>query len=106
MSKLTWLDLTNNKLNSLPERTFQDLVDLQELYLSSNPLTMTTRSSFSSLPSNLRLYVDAHEICECFISPHSMTCINRGPRNPYLTCERLLADKTWQSLHGLLVSML
>ncbi len=55
---------------------------------------MITRSSFSSLPSNLRLYVDAHEICECVLSIHDISCIPSEPRNPYLTCGRLMADKT------------
>ena len=118
LSNLTWLDISDNKLRVLSEGIFQGLfkLDRLELYdnqitklnagcfqglskltlldITLNPLTMVTHSSFSSLPSNVKLSVDAHEVCVCLLPTHAITCTSEAPRSPYLTCERLLADKT------------
>ena len=114
--RLTYLSLAKNKLAHLDYEIFDDIVDVRVIDLSDNrlrtlpniknlpciyllkleknSLTWLAKDSFSGL-SGLELYVDQHEICECFIinTRLNVRCSALQNRSPYLTCERLLSDK-------------
>src|SRR5579883_1313347 len=50
-TKLEIIDLTNNKITSLDEVTFQGLANLKELYLSANQISQLPGSVFNNLNS-------------------------------------------------------
>ena len=84
------LAMSFNKLQSIPN--MKHLAKLKELNIRDNPLLQMERLT---LPIDTRLEVSQHEICECFVTTDmtNITCSASDPRSPYLTCDRLLADR-------------
>ena len=89
--KLTTIDLAINLLQEIPK--IRNLAHLNYLRLTNNPLQLITYSSLSSLSVNSELFVSQHEICDCY-SPSDVKCSASDQRSPYLTCDRLLSDRT------------
>ena len=89
-SKLTFLDLSGNKLIKLPD--IKHLAQLSFLNLNDNNLIYVAKDNFVSLTDG-ELYASQQEICECYVSD-SVSCNAADPRSPYLTCDRLLSDRT------------
>ena len=50
LHKLTYLDLTQNGLESIPSDLFQSMVNLTTLYLANNKLTTFDRNMLSQNP--------------------------------------------------------
>ena len=88
--KLGFLSLAVNKFTNIPN--INNLVNLHNLNLRDNSLTMINKTSFSALRRG-ELVVSQTEICECYISVN-VTCTAVDVRSPYLTCNRLLSDRT------------
>ena len=88
---LNFIELGNNKLNQCPN--LKNLKQLNFLNLRDNALLDITVDSFVNLPTYSELNVDQHEICDCYVSP-GVNCSAASDRSPYLTCDRLLSDKT------------
>ena len=89
---LSFLDLSFNRLQEIPN--INHLQFLKFLSLRKNNLTWISRSSFSMLTMNTDVFVSQHEICECYVPLELMpTCSAENKRSPYLTCDRLLADR-------------
>ena len=61
-SNLSYLDLSNNKISSLSENSFQYLTNLKALYLSSNKLKTIRQGWFSPLLQLSYLYLVNNEI--------------------------------------------
>ena len=115
LRKLQILFLSNNSLYELDIRIFHDLVDLNFIELSGNNLkdipylgrlqqlsfvnikgnkmTSISKYTFTNLTKGLEMIVSQHEICECYVSV-SINCSAADSRSPYLTCSRLLSDRT------------
>ena len=89
---LSFLDLSFNRLQEIPN--INHLQFLKFLSLRKNNLTWISRSSFSMLKMNTDVFASQHEICECYV-PVAVkpTCSAENERSPYLTCDRLLADR-------------
>ena len=89
---LSFLDLSFNRLQEIPN--INHLHFLKFLSLRNNSLTWISRSSFSMLTTNTDVFASQHEICECYV-PFAVkpTCSAENKRSPYLTCDRLLADR-------------
>ena len=88
--KLRVLNLSDNKLLNIP-----DLSGLHELFylnVKNNILTGITTKTCSNLPKETDLEGSQHEICECYVSD-DVICTAVDDRSPFLTCDRLLADK-------------
>ncbi|XP_072051441.1 uncharacterized protein [Amphiura filiformis] len=88
--KLKYLELSHNRLDDVP-RLVINLTGLEYVSLRNNPLFKVQQSSLDSV-SNLELLVSQHEICECYVTT-SIQCSAANKRSPYLTCERMLADR-------------
>ena len=88
---LTLIDLSANLLQNIPN--IRSLVYLNFIRLNNNSLKWVDSSSFSSLALNSELFVSQHEICDCY-SPSDVKCSASDQRSPYLTCDRLLSDRT------------
>ena len=88
--KLEVLDLAHNKFKAIPNSN--DLVNLNYLNLKDNSLTMINKTTFSDL-KQVEILVSQTEVCECYVSVN-VTCIAVDVRSPYLTCDRLLSDRT------------
>ena len=88
---LEYLTIAFNRLQSIPN--IKHLVQLKYLNIRGNPLLQMKK--ILTLPNNAELEVSQHEICECFVSSNikNITCSASDPRSPYLTCNRLLADR-------------
>ena len=86
---IVYLDLSANRLDRIPN--IDHLSHLQVLDLTNNTLFMIPNTSFSSLSTNSYIFVNQHEICECYV-PRQVNCSAADDRSPYLTCERLLSD--------------
>ena len=87
---LTILDLGENRLKTFPN--IKHLTHLQNLQITNNSLTSVSKTSFTSLPNNSNVFVNQHEICECY-APKNVNCSAADDRSPYLTCDRLLSDR-------------
>ena len=87
---LDFLDMEFNRLQNIPN--IKHLVNLKNLNIRGNPLLQIKKLT---LPIDIRLEVSQHEICKCFVSTNmtNITCSASDPRSPYLTCNRLLADR-------------
>ena len=90
LMNLTILDLGENRLKTFPN--IKHLTHLQNLQITNNSLTSVSKSSLSSLPNNSNVFVNQHEICECY-APKYVNCSAADNRSPYLTCDRLLSDR-------------
>ena len=88
--KLDFLDLAKNKLTTIPN--IKHLTHLSFLNIRNNHLEDLHGDTFVSISTSAEVYVSQHEICECFASAE--TCSASDNRSPYLTCERLLSDRT------------
>ena len=93
-SKLTFLDLSGNNLIKLPD--IKHLSQMSFLNLKENNLIYIAKDDFVSLMDG-ELYASQQEICECYVHD-SVTCSAADPRSPYLTCDRLLSDRTLMAL--------
>ena len=88
---LEYLNLAFNRLQNVPNVKF--LTKLNYLGIRGNPLLKMKKLT---LPNDTVLAASQHEICECFAQTNSTkntTCSASEPRSPYLTCDRLLADR-------------
>ena len=88
---LAFLDLSANKLNEIPN--IMHLTHLQIIDVSNNTLQQISGASFSSLSSNSNILTSQHEVCNCYV-PRNVNCSASDDRSPYLTCDRLLSDRT------------
>ena len=89
--KLRVIHLAENKLTSIPD--LNDLKFLEYLNLQDNSLIMIDKNSFNNLPEHTEIVVSQPEICECYVSAE-INCSSLNFRSPYLTCDRLLSDRT------------
>ena len=55
---------------------------------------MIDSNSFVNLSKHTEIVVSQPEICECYV-PAEINCSALNVRSPYLTCDRLLSDKTF-----------
>ncbi|XP_026773091.3 vasorin b [Pangasianodon hypophthalmus] len=62
LERLEMLDLSQNKLNELPDRVFEPLSSLRNLDLSSNQITHISQESFAGLELLERLYLHSNSI--------------------------------------------
>ena len=96
-SSLNFLDLSFNRLQNIPN--VKQLAKLKYLNIRGNPLLQIKKNTVSNvltLPKHTELQVSQHEICQCFVTTNRMeniACSASDPRSPYLTCNRLLADR-------------
>ena len=79
-----------NRLQEIPN--MKQLARLKDLNIRGNPLLQMKELK---VPSVALLEVSQHEICQCFVPTYmtNITCSASDPRSPYLTCNRLLADR-------------
>ena len=89
--ELFYLSLAGNLLDTIPN--IQHLVHLDVLVLAGNKLLFINKNSFDFLPNNSVLIASRQEVCECYVPDH-VICSVRNSRSPYLTCNRLLSDRT------------
>ena len=89
---LAILDISGNNLNNIPE--INQLYHLSFLNLRENKLSKIDRFTFINLPNETELIVSQTEICECYVPSPTTKCTAVDVRSPYLTCNRLLSDKT------------
>ena len=91
--KLNYVDLSYNRLQIVP--SMEHLINLKTLNLRGNPLFRIEKRTLSKLPKGVDVYASQHEICQCYVRIDSMpTCRASDERSPYLTCDRLMADRT------------
>ena len=90
-ANLTFLDLSSNRLNEIPN--LEHITHLQFIDISNNTLQKISDTSFTSLSSNSNILVSQHEVCECYV-PRDVNCSAADKRSPYLTCNRLLSNRT------------
>ena len=88
---VTFINLSENRLKNCPN--INNLRHLSLLNIRNNELTAITHKTFTGLAANLELAVSQHEICECYV-PEDVNCNAADNRSPYLTCDRLLSDRT------------
>lgn len=89
--KLSSINLGDNRLQNIPN--INHLKMLRSVFLEGNDLQeIHSREAFSNLPDSVILYVNQHEICECYV-PGNVTCSASFDRSPYLLCDRLLSDR-------------
>ena len=87
---LSYLDLSGNKLRNVPN--INDLKQLSFINLRENELSNIGRATFLNLTNQTEIIVSQTEVCECYVSPTTL-CTALDVRSPYLTCDRLLADR-------------
>ena len=85
------LDLAENQLIDIPD--ISHLRHLGFLNVEENKMTGITMATFSDLPRGTQLEVSQPEICVCFV-PDDTLCTATEVMSPYLTCDRLLSDRT------------
>ena len=88
---LSYLDLSGNKLRNIPN--INNVNRLSFINLRDNILSKISRTTFLDLPNQTEIIVSQTEICECYV-PSNAICTALDVRSPYLTCDRLLSDKT------------
>ena len=88
LHSLVYLDLSGNKLQTIPQ--IGHMTGLINIELSRNPLTKIIKSMFSGVVINASVFVDQPEVCMCYLNG-SDTCYNELKPSPYLTCNRLLS---------------
>ena len=91
MGSVTFIDLSVNKLNECPSLRY--LTHLNFINLRNNTLKGATHDTFANISNNTEVYVNQHEVCECYV-PAGINCSAADDRSPYLTCYRLLSDRT------------
>ena len=84
------LDLSGNMLSNIPDMS--NLKQLVFLNLKDNTLIEVVTGTLSTLPKHSELIVSQHEICDCYVST-DISCTAGDDRSPFLTCDRLLADR-------------
>ena len=89
-TNIIFIDLSANFLTQAP--SIKGLFRLSFLDVRENPLTAITHDTFSTM-TNFQLYASQHEICDCY-KPFDIYCIATDQRSPYITCDRLLSDRT------------
>ena len=87
---ISFVNLSGNKLLTIPD--ISNLWQLFYLNVANNKMTSITDKTFSYLPKQTELIVSQHEICECYVS-HDILCTAVEDRSPFLTCDRLLSDR-------------
>ena len=85
------LHLAENKLTNIPN--LSNLKYLNYINLQNNSLIMLDKNSFVNLSKHTEVVVSQPEICECYVSAE-INCSALNVRSPYLTCDRLLSDRT------------
>ena len=88
---LTFIYLAENKLTNIPN--LSNLKYLNYINLQNNILTMIDSNSFVNLSKHTEIVVSQPEICECYV-PAKINCSALNVRSPFLTCDRLLSDRT------------
>ena len=88
---LRLLHLAENKLTDIPN--FNNLRYLNYFNLQDNSLIMIDRNTFVNFSKLTEIVVSQPEICECYVSAE-INCSALNVRSPYLTCNRLLSDRT------------
>ena len=88
---LRLIHLAENKLTNIPN--LNNLNYLNYINLQDNKLTMVGKNSFVNLSTHVEIVVSQPEICECYVSAE-INCSALNIRSPYLTCDRLLSDRT------------
>ena len=88
LHSLVQLDLTGNKLQTMPQIGHMTLLNKIDLF--GNPLTQITKNMFSGFSSTASIFVDQPEVCICYFNG-SDTCFNTIKPSPYLTCDQLLS---------------
>ena len=83
------LDMSDNHLETLP--LLGHMIKLTRLSIQENKFKRITRNTFEGLPTDLKVFTDQPEICECFLEDNPK-CFAKGERSPYLTCDRLLSQ--------------
>ena len=89
--KLGYLDMAGNRLNTIP--SIEHLGRLTNFDISNSTLLWISEASFSSLPRHSHVLASQHEVCECYV-PSYVNCSAADKRSPYLTCDRLLSDRS------------
>ena len=97
--KLELLDLSFNKLENIPNITH--LNRLTFLNLQDNPLIKIANKTFINISQKVNMIVSQPEICECYVSS-DISCNALDEISPYLTCSRLLSDRTLEVLMWLI----
>ena len=88
---LEHIELDGNRLTQVPN--LKGLTHLNYLNLRYNVLANVDAQSFVGFAKSAELFVSQHEICDCFV-PIDLKCDASSRRSPYLTCERLLSDRS------------
>ena len=88
---LIFIHLAENKLTNIPN--LNNLKYLNYINLQNNSLIMIDSNSFVNLSKDTEIVVSQPEICECYVSAET-NCSALNVRSPYLTCDRLLSDRT------------
>ena len=88
---LIFIDLSNNHLKYVTISL--SVTQLAYLNLKNNPLTNLDKLSLAGLHNESEILLSQHEICVCYVPLHA-NCSAANPRSPYLTCDRLLSDRT------------
>ena len=88
---LLLIHLAENKLTNIPN--LSGLKHLICINLQDNSLNTINKNSFLNLSKYTEIVVSQPEICECYVSAE-INCSALNVRSPYLTCDRLLSDRT------------
>ena len=87
---IQYINLRHCALRKIPNIPF--MRTLRYLQIEGNPLTGIDENTFSTVNLQTEFSVGQHEICECYLNKNAI-CIASDDRSPYLTCDRLLADR-------------
>ena len=85
--KLKQLLLNDNEIQDLDGNIFKEMPGINSIQIRGNPLKRVDKKTFQSLKNNTNVLVDEPATC-CFIE--KAHCKAQNPREPYLTCLRLL----------------
>ena len=88
---LRLIHLAENNLLNIPN--LNNLNHLGYINLQNNSLIKINKNSFANLSKHTEIVVSQPELCECYVSAE-INCSALNVRSPYLTCDRLLSDRT------------